>query len=168
MPTISTRRMLLRPLAQGDAAALARICGDATTMRCWPAPPVATLGDWLSEESALTRRFAVTLRGDGRLLGEAGTAEAVLDGVASMVISWTIQAPHWERGYAVEAAEAVLQDAFARLGARQLHACLEVDHLAARRVAEQIGMTLLGELAAPAGGVGRCCHYLSAGPLPPP
>ncbi len=161
MPTIFTRRMLLRPLHAGDRAALERIVTDPTTMRCWPSPASPSqLAAWFGAECGSEHRFAVCLRGDGRLIGEAGTSEAELDGAASLVLSWIIQAPHWERGYAVEAAEAVRDDAFTRLGAPLLHACLGVDHGAARRVAEWIGMTLLGELDQAAPGLGRCSLYV--------
>jgi [ribosomal protein S5]-alanine N-acetyltransferase len=161
MPTITTRRLLLRPLHAGDGAALERILADPTTMRCWPSPSSPPqVAAWLGAECGLDCRFAVCLRPDGRLIGEAGTSAAVLDGVGSLMLSWIIQAPYWERGYAAEAAGAIRDDAFTRLGAAQLHACLGVDHGAVRRVAERIGMTLLGELDQAAPGLGRASLYV--------
>jgi ribosomal-protein-alanine N-acetyltransferase len=161
MPTITTRRLLLRPLQAADRAALERILADPTTMRCWPSPAAPPLlADWLAAECAADRRFAVCLRSDGRLIGEAGTSEAELEGAGTLMLSWTIQAPHWERGYAAEAAEMVRDDAFTRLAASQLHACLGVEHGAVRRVAERIGMTLLGDIEAAAPGLGRSSIYV--------
>jgi RimJ/RimL family protein N-acetyltransferase len=168
MPTIITRRLLMRPLADSDGAALERILADPTTLHCWPSPASpAQLAPWLAGECASERRFAACLRGDGRVIGEAGTSEAVLDGVSSLMLSWIIQAPHWERGYALEAAVAIRDDAFTRLGAAQLHACPGVDHSAARRVAEQIGMTLLGELDQAVPGLGRSSLYVISRPPAP-
>jgi ribosomal-protein-alanine N-acetyltransferase len=170
MPTIITRRLHMRALQGSDHAVLERILNDPTTMRCWPSPASPDqLADWLAGECGQDRRFAVCLRGDGRVIGEAGTSEAVLDGVGCLMLSWTIQAPQWERGYAVEAADAIRDDAFTRLRAAQLHACLEVEHVAARRVAERIGMTHIGELDRPAPGLRRCSLYLiSRVPAPAP
>jgi len=161
MPTITTRRLLLRPLQATDGAALQRIIGDPTTMHCWPSPASPPqLAAWLGAECAADRRFAVCLRADGRLIGEAGTSEVVMDGAGSLMLSWIIQAPYGERGFAVEAAGAVRDDVFTRLGASQLHACLGVDHGALRRVAERIGMALLGALDQAAPGLGRSSLYV--------
>jgi ribosomal-protein-alanine N-acetyltransferase len=163
MPTITTRRLLLRPLQDGDGAALQRILGDPTTMHCWPSPASPQqVAPWLAEECGADRRYGVCLRSDGRLIGEAGTSEAVLDGVGSLMLSWIIQAPYWERGYAVEAVAAIRDHAVTRAPGLQLHACLGVEHGAARRVAERIGMTLVGELDQASPGLGRCSLYAIA------
>ncbi len=160
MPTITTRRLLLRPLQAGDGAALERILRDPTTMHCWPSPAAPPqVAAWLAEERGSDSRFAVCLRSDGRLIGESGTSAAVLDGIGSLMVSWIIQAPYWERGYAIEAVGAIRDDAVTRLGAVQLHACLGVEHGAARRVAERIGMTLVGELDQAAPGLGPSSLY---------
>jgi RimJ/RimL family protein N-acetyltransferase len=137
-------------------------------MRLWPSPDQADAVDaWVEHCRATVPEdghgcLAVTLRGDGRCIGDCGVLRRSVDGQEMSVIRWTIQAPHWERGYAVEAAIAVRDKVFMRHGLERLHACIAWDHVAAQRVAERIGMTRIYEFEHPVDHQTRTYVYMMA------
>jgi RimJ/RimL family protein N-acetyltransferase len=55
-------------------------------------------------------------------------------------IGWRLAAEHWGRGYATEAARAVLALGFETLGAREIVSFTVPENLRSRRVMEKIGM----------------------------
>ncbi len=53
---------------------------------------------------------------------------------------WTLAAPFWRRGYAVEAARAAIDDGFSRLGLREIVAYTAAVNTPSRGVMERLGM----------------------------
>lgn len=168
MPTLITNRLRLRPFIPSDSVPLKRIIADPTTMRCWPAPGDGELVDaWIARSTLACSQsghghLAVTLRGDERVIGDCGILIEPLDGVAQAVLGWTIQAPHWELGYALEAAAAVLDAAFGAGGLERIHAVFSWDHAAGQKVAERLGMTRIYEFADHANNQERTYVYMIA------
>ncbi len=61
-----------------------------------------------------------------------------------MELPWTIASPHWNRGFATEAAEAALGWGRER-GLPEVVALITADNAPSRRVAEKIGMNQHGQ-----------------------
>jgi RimJ/RimL family protein N-acetyltransferase len=84
--------------------------------------------------------FAIALP-DGRLIGNCGIGRLRADGPE---IGYAIGVDHWGRGYATEAARAVIDHAFGDLGFEELKAGARVSNPASRRVIEKCGFQWTG------------------------
>jgi RimJ/RimL family protein N-acetyltransferase len=80
--------------------------------------------------------FLVCTRGDGAVLGGGGIAN--LDGERPEIGYW-LGVPFWGKGYATEAARALIDHAFGDLGHRVLLGRARVSNPASRRVLEKCG-----------------------------
>ena len=96
----------------------------------------------------------VALKADGTLLGKCGLARIEtpvapesLRGEAQ--IGWTLRADHWGRGYAREAAEAMLGLAFGRFDLATLFAQTSERNLPSWRLMERLGMRRRADLDYP-------------------
>jgi RimJ/RimL family protein N-acetyltransferase len=58
-------------------------------------------------------------------------------------IGWRLAAAHWDRGYATEAARAVLAHGFERLGLREIVSFTTTENVRSRHVMEKLGMRRL-------------------------
>ncbi len=148
MPVLVTERLRLRPFTLLDAPEIRRLAGApavaATTLRI-PHP----YPDGIAEAWVLTHRgayergeeltLAITRLEDGALVGAIGLAISGDNARAEM--GYWIGVPYWGRGYATEAAAAVLAHGFRALGLERIHACHFSGNVASGRVLRKIGMT---------------------------
>ncbi len=148
MPTLETRRLILRPLDPDDAPALAALfAGDLeaveqTGRMPWP-PTETALREWIGLHlTAGSFGFAMTRRGDGKLLGTAGFG----GDEASTELGYALGRAHWRQGYATEAVGALV--GFARdLGLQALDGYSFLDNPASARVLEKAGFVEQGVVA---------------------
>jgi RimJ/RimL family protein N-acetyltransferase len=87
--------------------------------------------------------LALARRADGAFVGSAGV-RPVRDDIAlapAVEAVWRLGRPHWGRGYASEAAAALLADGFARFGFDEILAFTARSNLRSRAVMECVGMT---------------------------
>ena len=82
--------------------------------------------------------FAVTLRESGELVGAVGLGLA--RDHARAELGYWIGVPYWGRGYATEAARAVVTYAFGELGLNRVFAFHFTNNPASGRVLQKIGM----------------------------
>ena len=152
-PTLTTARLVLRPLADSDAADIERHASRPEVARTTiniphPYPPggavsfiAAQQAAWRADQGAT---WAVTL--DGALIGLIGSPLFVRAHARTRLGYW-IAYEHWGRGYATEAGHAFLSWAFADGWHR-----VEADHLsrnpASGRVMQKLGMRHEGHLHA--------------------
>jgi RimJ/RimL family protein N-acetyltransferase len=87
--------------------------------------------------------WAVTLRETGDLIGHAGFW--YLEGFAATGIIYGYDRKYWGQGIATEAARAVIDLGFRRLGFERLIALVEPDNLASRRVCDKLGFRTVRE-----------------------
>lgn len=145
---IETERLLLREFCAEDWTALAGYWADPRYQRFYaPVPDVERavrdlVGRFVAAQEERPRRtwqLAIVDPGDGRLLGNAGLRvnDAAL---GEGNIGYELAPDHWGRGYATEAARAMLDLGFGELGLHRIWAECVADNAASARVLEKLGM----------------------------
>jgi len=146
---IETDRLILRPFAPNDAAAVTTLAGNGKVARMTaviPHPyPKGLAADWIAghaaaRESGAAFTFAITL--DGAVIGAVGLTRA--DGVRFALGYW-IGEPWWGRGIATEAAQGIIRFARETLGLAELEATFLDLNSASGRVLAKCGFVRTGE-----------------------
>jgi len=141
MPILETERLILRPFREGDAADLFAYL-RAPTARCFLSLTLANLAEAEVEVKRRARdegSVAICLKQTGQLIGDlfgGGTEEE--DGTAS--VGWNLNPQFGGRGYAVEAARALLDHLFRVRGFRRIYAYVEDHNKSSQRLCEKLGM----------------------------
>jgi RimJ/RimL family protein N-acetyltransferase len=150
-PPLVTERLELRRFTADDLEPLLAVFADAEVMRYVGAErrplrrsQVSALmsraeADWAEHGFGL---LAVTERGTGRLVGEAGLQH--LEEGPDIELGYTLGRVAWGRGYATEAARAVLRWGFAGLRLQRIVAVADPANVTSLRVLEKLGMARLG------------------------
>lgn len=148
--TLTTERLILRPLHVDDAAELHPIYSDAETMRFWDHPRHADIAKTravIAREIEPVSACWWTLRrkdhasiADGAAIGMVGYLGN--PGVPGM--GYILGREHWSQGYMSEAVRAVLDYGFDYLDLDRVELWIERDNLASRRLAERVGFTYRG------------------------
>lgn len=92
--------------------------------------------------------FAVKLRGENKVIGEAGLFNSFSD-PEKMEIGYIIEQAYWNKGYGTEVCRGLINYAFNRLGCTELIARMYDQNVASVRVCEKLGFehVLTGEAA---------------------
>ncbi len=146
-PTLETQRLTLRPFTAADAGDTRRLAGDrdvaATTLRI-PHPYLHEEAEaWIATHRPGWRdgtlcNCAIVRSADASLLGCVGL---IIDpGSQSAELGYWIGKPYWNRGYATEAARALMQYGFETLGLTEIHARHMSRNVASGRVIRKLGM----------------------------
>jgi ribosomal-protein-alanine N-acetyltransferase len=149
---LQTSRLFLRPLAIGDAPALFEARRDLEVMR-WDWPPPTSVSEveaiiadhepQIADGNVLW--WAVALSPDGPAIGECDVSE--IDHHHSRAeVGFLFAKTYWGNGYAREATEAVIAQAFGPLGLRRLWARFHAGNEASRRLLEKLGFAYEGTL----------------------
>jgi RimJ/RimL family protein N-acetyltransferase len=143
---LETGRLVLRAPRFDDAEAIVTLINDrriAENLARVPHP--YTLADaegfigWANKNDS-EAAFLITLA-NGAIIGGCGVG--VLSG-ADPEIGYWLGVPYWGKGYATEAAHAVIDHAFTDLGYERLEAGARVSNPASRRVLEKCGFQWTG------------------------
>ena len=151
IPTLTTARLTLRPWQDADRDPVAAITADPVVMRFFARPRDRAQSDaWVGRVRAHWDRHgfgifaacAHDLPGTP-LIGFVGLATApdTLACAPAVEAVWTLGQAYWRRGYAAEAAAAVIQDGFTRLDLPEIVAFTAVINTPSRGVMEKLGMT---------------------------
>jgi RimJ/RimL family protein N-acetyltransferase len=145
-PVLETARLVLRVPREADAKAIAALANDiriAQNLLRLPHPyalrDAETFIASVNQPGGETA-FLITDR-DDQILGACGIAK--LDGETPELGYW-LGVAHWGKGYATEAARAVIDHAFADPGCETLLAGARVSNPASRRVLEKCGFQWTG------------------------
>ena len=145
--TIETERLILRPFCLGDAKDIQRLAGEreiADTTMTIPHPYEDGMAEeWIAGEEAACKQgksitLAIVLGGDGSLVGAVGL-KIERDHDKAELGYW-VGKPFWNRGYATEAARALLAYGFRELELNRIHAAHMARNPASGRVMEKLGM----------------------------
>lgn len=97
------------------------------------------------QEPRIKFQLVITLKSGGRLIGNCGIRrEAVKSHQAD--IGYELSPDYWGKGYATEAARAIVMFGFEQLNLHRLWAHCIADNGRSRRVLEKLGMHLEGRL----------------------
>jgi RimJ/RimL family protein N-acetyltransferase len=173
--TIRTDRLLLRQWRDEDLGPWAAMNADPEVREFFPELLTA------EQAGASLHRFrarlaergfgwwAVEVAGTGTFIGMAGL-DTVDEGlpIHGVEIGWRLAREAWGHGYATEAARAVLDDGFDRLGLPEILAVAVAGNERSQAVMRRLGMTHdpaddFDDPAVPAGPLRRCVvHRLRA------
>jgi RimJ/RimL family protein N-acetyltransferase len=151
LPTLQTRRLILRAFDLHDAPDVQRLAGEraiAATTSTIPHPyPDGVAEAWIAAQPELLARaeslvYAVTLLEDGRLIGAVGLGLQTEHKHAEL--GYWIGRPYWGKGYCTEAAAEVLHFAFETLRVHRVYAVHFASNPASGRVMQKLGMRYEG------------------------
>lgn len=142
MNTIETGRLYLRNFRPGDAADLFAYL-HRPTASCFfsmALPDMEAAEDETRRRSSDDEHIAVCLKATGRVIGDVFAVPE--DDTFS--IGWNFNPEFGGRGYALEAAHALLDYLFTTQNARRLYAYVEDHNRPSRRLCERLGMRMEG------------------------
>lgn len=138
---LQTARLVLRPMTPADWPAIHRYMSDPVVTRWLPAGLMdeAQTQAWTRKNAGRSAKaVAVIERASGQLVGHIDFHPWF--GHATHEIGWAIAADRQGRGYATEAARAMIDFAFAALRCHRMIATCQPQNVASWRVMERLGM----------------------------
>lgn len=147
---IETRRLLLRPFAAADAAAVEGYVGRweiaRMTTRIAHPYPEGGAATWIAGHAAARQdgsehTFAVTLQGEDKAIGATSLRHTE---PGNWELGYWLAPGHWGQGLATEAAQAMVVYGFEKLGAEALTSGHFADNPASGRVLEKAGFRANG------------------------
>lgn len=149
-PLLETERLVLRPWLKSDAPALFGLARNPAVGPAAGWPPHESVADSAGVIAAVLsapETYAVVRKSTGRLIGcagfNAGDAANMPLADGELELGYWIGEPYWGRGYATEAARAVIERGFSDLGLSGIHAAYFDGNEASRRVLEKLGFSHL-------------------------
>jgi len=148
---IRTDRLTIRAFTLDDVPAIhTALYGDATAMHFIGGPHTlertrqGIAGYIEHQRSAGYSFWAITESDSGAIIGEAGLYP--MNGVGPDVeLGYALGSPWWGRGYATEAAGAILQAAFDHLEVPRVVAVAKRENAASLHVLDKLGFRMEGE-----------------------
>jgi [ribosomal protein S5]-alanine N-acetyltransferase len=148
---LETERLVIRTFEPSDAAAWLAMVNNPDFDRFLPPSPPATLEDFRAmverrrtmENERGFAMWAVDVKDDG-FAGQCGLYPADADG-PEVELAYHFNASSWNKGFATEAAGAVLDYALGPVGLTRVIAFVMPENVASCRVAEKVGMRLEAE-----------------------
>ncbi|MEA3338081.1 MAG: GNAT family N-acetyltransferase [Chloroflexota bacterium] len=153
-PTLTTERLVLRPFSILDGPQVQHLAGNpavAATTQNIPHPYEDGMAEsWISTHEDLFAGdqgivFAVTLRDGGDLVGTISLL-GLNRGDRFAELGYWIGLPYWNRGFATEAAQALIAYGFSGLNLNRIQARHMTRNMASGRVMEKTGMQCEGVL----------------------
>lgn len=151
---LDTERLLLREFVVDDWRAVLAYQSNPRYLRYYPwteraaqdvQPFVQRFVDWQEEQPRTKFQLAIVLRVEGQLIGTVGIRKEVAK-VQKADLGFEIAPAYWGRGYATEAARAMLAFGFERLRLHRIWASCLAENVASARVLEKLGMRQEGRL----------------------
>lgn len=151
--TLSTPRLILRPIREEDANALFAIWSDAEAMRYFSFPVMHHLKEATERMARKAKRtaegdaliLALTLHATGEVIGDCTLCRLDLANRRAE-IGFCLQRPYWGRGYMREAVSALLDHAFDTLNLHRIEADIDPRNNASAGLLERLGFVREGLL----------------------
>lgn len=155
MTRIETERLVLRPWTLDDVDLWHQLAGDVGYTAFAP-PGAFSVDDDEGARVFLRERVAQGARGLGKwpvftrdggvFVGTCGLSEYPIRDVPSVELGYRLLLAHWGRGYATEAARAMLDHGLRTLGRPRVHAFVAPENHASLRVIASLPFVRDGEL----------------------
>jgi len=144
---LKTERLVLRPLTMADAPELQRLVGARevalNTLRIPHPYPEGAAEAWIAKQGT-TPEIVFAIEQQGQLIGAIGLSPEPDHDRAEL--GYWIGVPFWGRGFATEAARAMVRFAFDEQALHRVTATVFSRNAASARVLEKIGMQCEGKL----------------------
>ena len=160
---IETKRLLLREMNTGDFDALYQILSDPVIMQHYPASfDEDKVKRWISWNLDNYEKYgfglwAVVLKETGGFIGDCGITMQNIDGEMLPEIGYHIHKMYWRRGFAKEAAGAVMDWAFLNTGYDAIYSYMKYTNTASYSTAISVGMKKVKEYPDPVNTVSYAC-----------
>jgi [ribosomal protein S5]-alanine N-acetyltransferase len=149
IPTLTTARLILRPLVDADAADLHRIYQVEGVLRYFPSPlppPLEKVQKFIQDQARHWDEhgygnWALVAQDSPELVGWAGPQ--FLPETGETEIGYLLARPFWGKGYGSEAARASLDFIFTNFDLPQIIALVHPENSASQHVLEKCGLRLL-------------------------
>jgi len=151
-PVLTTERLTLRPLEAGDAADLRRLIDDPiiarNTLRIPHPYPEGAAEEWIAKHNDELKDVdevvvAMVIRETGEFIGIMGLMPKPFDAAE---IGYWLGRGYWGRGFATEAARALIRYGFEERTFNRIEATVFSFNDASAKVLEKSGMTFEGLL----------------------
>lgn len=151
---LTTERLLLRDFVESDWEAVLAYEQNPLYLRYYewtertPEDVRAFIQRFLdhqNQEPRIKFQLAVTLRSTGQLIGNCGVRRISAEAFEADM-GYELDPDHWGKGYATEAARAVLRFGFTDMGLHRVCAACVADNTGSSHVLEKIGMQQEGRL----------------------
>ena len=148
IPTVRTKRLILRPWREQDLEPFAALNADPKVMEFFTHPLTRRESDALAEkiQADFGRRgygfWAVEVPGTSDFIGYVGLNywNLEMDFAPCVDVGWRLAAEHWGKGYATEGAFAALMFGFETLQLPEIVAMATVGNVRSHRVMQKLGM----------------------------
>jgi RimJ/RimL family protein N-acetyltransferase len=151
---VETDRLILRDFVADDWCEVLSYQRDPRYLRYYPwtdrseSDAKAFVRIFLDQQQANPRRqfqLAVTLREDGRLVGNCGI-RCKADDDHEVDVGYELAPDYWGKGYATEAARAMVDYGFRELGMHRVSSWCILGNVRSAKVLERLGMRQEGRL----------------------
>jgi ribosomal-protein-alanine N-acetyltransferase len=153
MIVLETPRLYLRKLRWDDLDDLVALYSDPEVMSYISGTPYqrqetqAHLQRYLEMEQQYGFGLWATIyRENGRFIGRCGLIPQEIEGVVEVEIGYMLAKAYWQRGLATEAALAIRNYGFQRLGCSRLISLIDPQNQPSMRVAAKIGLRYKKEI----------------------
>lgn len=151
MEKLETERLFLREMTEADYDALNAVLGDDENMRFYPHTfDAVRVKNWIVRNQERYRVFgfglwAVCLQESGAMIGDCGLTIQNVNGTFLPEIGYHIAREHQHRGYAKEAARAVLDWIFCNTPFRMVYSYMKKENIPSSATALANDMRFIGE-----------------------
>lgn len=149
---LKTERLTLRPVRPGDEAEIHEYAGDRsiTMMYYLPNETFGETADFVRISAAEWHSpdqldFEFVILYDGKIIGGCDADLGHSEDHSYATLGWIINGKYRNRGFASEAARALLNFAFTNLGVRKVYAQCDINNPASYGVMRKIGMTCVND-----------------------
>lgn len=148
MTTLTTDRLTLRPWQNSDRPPFAVMSADTESMQY-----LGSVWDQATADNFIDRMnkhhqdygygpMAIELKDSGEFIGFCGLKNVTFQSffTPAIEIGWRIARPHWNQGYATEAARRIIDYGFSELKLPQIISYVTPANGASTKVMEKLGM----------------------------
>ena len=145
-PVLETPRLVLREMGIADLDFVASMLADPEVMRFWPRCYTREEAEaWIRKQQGRYAKdgfgyWLAVEKATAQPVGQAGLMITEIDGIEEPAVGYIIHRPFWRRGFATEAAAAILEYALHTLGWPRVICPIRPENLPSQAVARKIGL----------------------------
>jgi [ribosomal protein S5]-alanine N-acetyltransferase len=151
---LETKRLILRDFVWEDWQRVLEYASEPLYLRYydWEQRTAESVQEFIgrflnhqTQDPRIKFQLAIVLNSTNQLIGNCGVRMDNMGDVEASV-GYELDPQHWNHGYATEAAHAIMDFGFGRLGVHRIWAHCVADNIGSAHVLEKLGMKLEGRL----------------------